>query len=377
MNKSSFIEGSLSVRGIKTFVRALSALSLCLGSAAIAAPAAQATVPAVAPAVIGGSDVTISVSPWQAVFIIEGGTVCSGSLLSPTQIVTAAHCFAGIPASSVQAWAGITKLSDRGPRSALSISKITNHAGFNPRTYANDIALVTLAAPVPANLDPATIALPVNEDATSWPALGSEGVVSGWGETTSGSPIAANQLQAAVVKVLAGPSSPTCGQYGDSYLSTMQLCAGDMAGSIDACAGDSGGPLVFDGPAGPVLGGIVSTGQACAAPGFPGLYVRVVSYLPWLASQGVDVGKAGSYTFTSLPGSAADGKPSSFAVGRTYPAANFIRYAKLPTKASRIKVTGGAACRQRGQQVRFVDTGTCKINVINGKRKVPIIVTIY
>lgn len=361
---------------LKPLVRALSAVSLCLGLAAIAAPADAAT-PAAAPSVIGGADVSISVAPWQVLFIINGNTVCSGSLLSPTQIVSAAHCFAGIPVSSVQAWAGITQISDRGTRSALTISRITNHAGFNAQTFANDIALVTLATPVTANLDPATVALPVNENATTWPALDSEGIVSGWGETTVGSPIAANRLQAAVVQVLAGPSSATCGQYGDSYLPTMQLCAGDMGGTVDACAGDSGGPLVFDGPNGPVLGGIVSTGQTCAAAGYPGLYVRVASYLPWLASQGVDVGKAGNFTFTSLPGSAADGKPSSFAIGRTYDAAHFIRYAKMPVKTSRIKVTGGTACKQRGQRVSIVNVGTCKVKVVNGTRKVPLVITIY
>ena len=359
-----------------SLARGLACLALCAAIGWSAAPA-QAAVPASAPAVIGGVDITIADSPWQVVFIINDSVVCSGSLLSPTQIVSAAHCFSGVPLNRVQAWAGITRLSERGARSALTLAKIANHPGYDAQSYANDIALITLAKPVTSNLDPATIALPIKEDPASWPAAGAEALVSGWGETDPGSPTAANQIQAGVVVVLAGPGSATCGQYGDSYLPTMQICAGDEAGSIDACSGDSGGPLVFDGPGGPVLGGIVSTGRTCATAGYPGLYVRVTSYLPWLASQGVDLAKAGSHVFTSLPGSPTEGKPSSFTIGDTYPAADFIRYTKLPVRSSRIKVTGGAACKQNGQSVRIVNVGKCKVTVRSGKTRIPIVVTIY
>jgi secreted trypsin-like serine protease len=338
---------------------------------------APAAVPASTPAVVGGVDGTIADSPWQVVFIITDSVVCSGSLLSPTQIVSAAHCFSGVPLNQVQAWAGISRLSERGARSSLVIGRIENHPGFDPQTYANDIALVTLAKPVTSNLDPASIRLPINEDPAIWPAAGAMAIVSGWGETDPSSAVASNQIQKGVVVVNAGPSSATCGEYEDAYLPTAQICASGEVGSVDACSGDSGGPLVFDGPGGPVLGGIVSTGRTCGAAGFPGLYVRVTSYLPWLASQGVDLAKAGRAVFGSLPGSPSEGRPSSFNIGTTYPAADFIRYTKLPIRSSRITVTGGAACKQAGQNIRIVGIGKCKLTVRRGTVKVPIIITIY
>ena len=61
-----------------------------------------------------------------------------------------------------------------------------------------------------------------------------------------------------------------------SSQSTM-VCAGaaDPPGSTDTCQGDSGGPLlVDDGPASSSTG-VVSWGNGCNRPGFPGIYTRV------------------------------------------------------------------------------------------------------
>ena len=53
----------------------------------------------------------------------------------------------------------------------------------------------------------------------------------------------------------------------------------NFQGGIDSCQGDSGGPLVCDGK----LVGIVSFGNGCAKPGFPGVYTKVESYLEWIS----------------------------------------------------------------------------------------------
>lgn len=66
-----------------------------------------------------------------------------------------------------------------------------------------------------------------------------------------------------------------------------QLCAGGVGGR-DACQGNSGGPLVnsFVGTAkGRVQWyqeGIVSHGIRCGLTGFPGIYTRISSYIPWI-----------------------------------------------------------------------------------------------
>lgn len=68
--------------------------------------------------------------------------------------------------------------------------------------------------------------------------------------------------------------------YGN--ISTGMLCAGYMqTGGVDACQGDSGGPLVC----GNYLAGIVSWGNSCALPGYPGIYTNVSYYNDWIVTN--------------------------------------------------------------------------------------------
>jgi trypsin len=58
------------------------------------------------------------------------------------------------------------------------------------------------------------------------------------------------------------------------------FCAGVPAGGKDSCNGDSGGPLVANG----TLSGIVSWGDDCGRPGFPGVYANVAVLKSWVTS---------------------------------------------------------------------------------------------
>lgn len=347
-----------------------------VGLALSGAVSAHAANPALAPTVVGGSDVSVSDVPWQVLFIIDDAIVCGGALVSPTQIVSAAHCFAGQPLREVQAWAGVTNMSDRSNASSLSIKSVTNHPNYDATTYANDIALVKLSSPVPARLGATTIGLPVKQDAATWPAMGTTATVSGWGETDPAVLVASDPLQAGTVQVLASPSDATCGAYGALYLPAEQVCAGQPQGGVDACEGDSGGPLTVYVDGEPLLAGISSTGFGCAAEGYPGLYVRTTSYLDWLAANGVDLSVAGGTSWVDVPGSDRDGQPANFVVGVTYPAADFAALAGLPARA-RVKVTGGKACKKDGKDVAIVGAGKCFMKLTAGKKSARVTVTVY
>lgn len=54
----------------------------------------------------------------------------------------------------------------------------------------------------------------------------------------------------------------------------------------------------------------------------------------------------------------------------------FAPFAKLPRENSRVTVTGGTACRQRGAKVKMVDIGTCSLTVTNKDKKVRLAVRI-
>lgn len=51
-----------------------------------------------------------------------------------------------------------------------------------------------------------------------------------------------------------------------------------MKGGVDACLGDSGGPLFTNFPANGTQYGIVTWGQGCAEPGYPGKRVYFYNY---------------------------------------------------------------------------------------------------
>jgi len=205
------------------------------------APAAQAASPMRLPAITGGGPIPITSSPWD-VALIQKGTLCSGSLISPTWVITAAHCMNGIQPSDISAYVGLSNLSQRGPATQVAIAGVFVHPQWDSATYANDLALIQLQTAVAQSPSAKPIALPDRADPATWPAKGTAASISGWGSTTV-TGAASDQLQGATVQVLGGPADYTCGRYGSSFSSSRSICAGMPAGGIDTCQGDSGGPL--------------------------------------------------------------------------------------------------------------------------------------
>jgi hypothetical protein len=130
---------------IGTKLAAASLLALVL-----AAPA-SARKPVAHTAVFGGDLITAEQAPW-AVWIISDSGACSGSIISASEILTAAHC-AGDPPSSYRVRAGWHGPPARNADDAFDqvrgVTALRSHPRFNRLAQPSygDVAVLTLDAP--------------------------------------------------------------------------------------------------------------------------------------------------------------------------------------------------------------------------------------
>jgi secreted trypsin-like serine protease len=71
-----------------------------------------------------------------------------------------------------------------------------------------------------------------------------------------------------------------CGQAYPDLVAEEEICAGYWdEGGVDTCQGDSGGPMFRPDATGAwIQVGIVSWGNGCARPQFPGVYTQVSTF---------------------------------------------------------------------------------------------------
>lgn len=261
-------------------------ISLGSGSLQAAGDEGRRSVPT--PHIVGGDETGPGAWPWQA-YLSMG---CGGSLISPTWILTAAHCFKDEEGTTVptipedfQIRLGvIDRTQDDGELYDIrdgGILQVITHPDYDPETENADIALVQLARPSAQPIIP--LVHPFEEAKLAAPGVLATGT--GWGLTEPGGEETPQFMRSVWVKILANESCVGEGSYSAEEITENMLCAGwPGEGGRDTCQGDSGGPLVVpDGRGGFAQAGVVSFGKDCADPSFPGVYARVSRFVDWVA----------------------------------------------------------------------------------------------
>ena len=232
------------------------------------------------PNIVGGNTASDGEFPFLVRLYINIGNssyLCGGSLLSPTWVITAAHCLDGATASGVSIRAGSNQKSSGGE--IVGASQLFMHPSYDSSTFDHDIALINLSSAVTAPKTGTIDRLSSNES-SAMPEE-SEVWVAGWGTTASGGNTSENLLKVSV-NVSYANSCAANSAYSSSEITDNMICASVPGGGKDACQGDSGGPLFRYDNNDVWLAGIVSWGYGCALSYYPGVYTRVANYDTWI-----------------------------------------------------------------------------------------------
>ena len=185
-----------------------------LAVAVLATPAA---------AVVGGAPDDGPLSRGSVMVLSSNGGVCSAVVVASDAVLTAAHCATGATEHRVH------YKEPGGEAPLIPPAAKAVHPGYDPKAVAArrrsiDLALLRLAAPLPARFEPATLSAATLREGASL-------TLGGYGAAKEGEPRSTGTFRTATLSVVE--------PHG---VSSILVWAKGGAGT-GACLGDSGGPI--------------------------------------------------------------------------------------------------------------------------------------
>jgi secreted trypsin-like serine protease len=225
--------------------------------------------------------------PWAVVLIHDDAPgICTGSLISPRYVLTAAHC----------ASEGLTVLFGSRSRDGarrVAVREAIRHPSYSNDPIAYDLGLLRLARPL--RLRP----VPVAGRAESWDLVrpGAPATILGWGATATG---------------VAHPDILLRAHFPLTELRIVGTHIAWFARPAGPCGGDSGGPLLVRGHDGRrVLVGVASItdGNLCAGGGGRAGYTHVAALADFIREHVPDLPERPPPVDFGGPGPRRTGRP--------------------------------------------------------------------
>lgn len=200
-------------------------------------------------AIVGGQPADAALKGETAMIVSTRGASCTGVVLAPNALLTAAHCV------QPQADYAMVVFEASGPR-LIPINRIALHPSFDPNSFETrrptpDLAVVRLSEALPAGFRPARLSSEV-----ALPARRTAFTVVGFGVTKDGDGKSAGTLRSVEL--------PSIGTTGGIM---VRLSDGAAKGG---CTGDSGGPIYLDGVVAGIIGWSTASGGARGCGGVTG-----------------------------------------------------------------------------------------------------------
>ncbi|KAK3919486.1 Chymotrypsin BI [Frankliniella fusca] len=238
--------------------------------------------------IVGGQEAEPHQFPWQVGMLIQDKDgemfFCGGSLLTPSWVLTAAHC--AEPGYIFEVILGAHRIREHEPsQQRFKVKKddstVWVHPEWDSNETVNDIALIKLPGAATLN-DYVQLTRIQSKERAGASLWNKNATMSGWGKPSDSAQSISPVLRFVVTRIV---SNYYCNfRYLFFLIKDTNICTSGFPGK-STCNGDSGGPLtVPDDDGKETQVGITSfgIGLGCEKT-WPPAFTRVSSYLDWIA----------------------------------------------------------------------------------------------